>query len=103
MGFSTSFLSYPDCKEALDRALASKKGIRLVFKTHAAAHRFVARSCAFRVLDRKENAKLHHEGATLHGRSVYDVLRICRKDTEVEIIPIVLDPALIVDLDEEFR
>jgi GH43 family beta-xylosidase len=85
-----SILAYGDVQTALDKALGTK-GIKVTFKDERAAHRFASRANSFRVLDRKENLNIYHEGHSLHGRSVYDVLRISRLDKTVIIAPIVLD------------
>jgi hypothetical protein len=99
---STSYLAYLDCKEVLDRALLSTKGIRMEFKTEKSAVYFVSRCNSFRVLDRKENIYLYPEGHTMCGKSHYDKLRISRRTSVVEITPIVLDPSLvIVDIDTD--
>lgn len=78
---STSLLAFPDCKKALDQALASERGVRLEFPSSKDAFRFMGRCNSFRLLDRKENAKIYTEPAhTLHGRSIYDVLKIVQEN-----------------------
>src|ERR1700746_1869733 len=103
MSNSQSLLAYPDVKEQLDRALLGG-GIRLHFKDRGdgkgakAATRFVARCNAFRVLDRKENAKLYEFTNSMHGRSIYDPLKITRDGRSVTIEPITLDVESITEL-----
>ena len=94
---STSILAYPDVKEAFDKAL-SGRGIRVAFKDPRAATRFAFRCNAFRVLDRKENATLYEASHTLHGRSVYDSLKVTRGEGFVEIVPLVLDVDSVTEL-----
>jgi hypothetical protein len=102
MTFSTSLLAYADCKQVLDQALQSKRGIRLEFKNVKNARYFVARCNAFRVLDRKENIKLYPETHTMCGKSAYDVLRISARENIIEIAPIALYEDLhIVDIDTD--
>ena len=92
MGMSKSYLSYDDCRDALERALQSKKGIRLEFTKKSQAFRFVSRACHFRVMDRKESLRLYDENHDMYGRSPYDKLIITRpSETIVEITPIFLD------------
>jgi hypothetical protein len=100
MSNSTSLLAYPDVKEALERALATTKGVRVRFQDGSSAFRFVARCNSFRLLDRKENLKIYLEPAhSLHGRSVYDVLAIRRsEDNFVTIEPVRLEAGVMEDL-----
>ena len=95
---STSYLAYPDVKEAFDRAVLGK-GIKLSFKDYRAAVRFVARCNSYRVLDRKENLKLFNEGELMYGRSPYDILKVVREENYVLIYPITLDLDSITDLE----
>ena len=86
---SSSLLAYPDVKAALEQALTSNYGVKVIFKTKAEAHRFLGRCTSFRLLSRKENLKVYPEPAhSLHGRSVYDGLSIKCNDTDVFIIPL---------------
>jgi hypothetical protein len=98
MSNSQSLLAYPDVKEALDRVLLGK-GLRILFKDHKAAVRFVARCNAFRMLDRKENAKLYEFTNSMHGRSIYDPLKITRIERCVVVVPITLEVESITELD----
>lgn len=98
MSNSSSTMAYPDVKKVFEDALTSSKGVRLMFKDKPSAFRFLSRCNSFRLLDRKENAKIFPEPAhTLHGRSVYDVLVLKQDDVFVTIVPIKAD-----DLQVEF-
>lgn len=85
MSDTRSLLGYRDCREVLERAVSSERGLKIEFETEAAARVFVRRCNHFRVLDRKENAKNMPDGHELHGNSVYDILRIGAKDNFVTI------------------
>jgi len=51
------------------------------------------------MLDRRENVRIFPEPShTLHGRSVYDVLRVKRVDNAVEIVPVKLDPGQLEEI-----
>lgn len=71
---SNSKLSFDDCFDALDRALASARGIRLSFTSEGAARHFRTRLHTARRLDREANAETYEEGHPLHGTSQYDPL-----------------------------
>src|SRR3974390_1074350 len=94
---SSSYLAYPDVKDAFQRALQGR-GIKLAFKDERAATRWVFRANSYRVLDRKENKKLYDEFHSMHGRSPYDTLKIWRDGKNVILEPIVLDLSSITDL-----
>jgi hypothetical protein len=99
MGMSKSYLGYNDCREALERALNSRKGIRLTYPNKGQAFRFVGRCNAFRVKDREESLKLYDENNVMWGRSPYDVLVICRAANIVEIRPAHLDLDIVEDIE----
>lgn len=88
MTHATSILAYPDVKDVLDRALQSERGVKLQFDTSREAERFKARACMFRVLVRRENAKIYEIAHSLHGRSVYDCLIIGGLSPLVTVIPL---------------
>lgn len=70
----TSIASFPDIINALDRAIASEKGIRLTFDVNQDRVNFLRRFHSFRLLDRRENAKVYPADHPLHGHSAYDCL-----------------------------
>lgn len=74
MATSNSRLSFDDCFEALDRALASPRGIRIIVDDEGAAYHLRNRLHKARVLDRKANAETYDETHPLHGTSEYDEL-----------------------------
>lgn len=100
MNNPSSFLAYPDVKSAFERAIATERGIKVSFTTHAQAVRFVGRCNSFRVLDRKENLKIYAELTThhLYGRSVFDHLKISIRGNDVFVEPIRLDETAVSEL-----
>lgn len=78
MPTSTSRLSYSDCFEYFDQALADPLGLALGFEFSGDARQFRLRMNAARALDREENALVY--AATpehpLFGRSQYDELQL---------------------------
>ncbi len=71
---STSRLSYKDCFELMDRALADDRGIRVKFLSGGDAWSFRLRLNAARVIDRKENVSTYDEEHPMYGVSIYDRL-----------------------------
>lgn len=77
MPTSQSRASYPDCEAFFNAALADDVGARLPFRTHGAAMQMQTRLNSFRVLCRKDNAKIYPDrNHQLHNRSEYDPLQI---------------------------
>lgn len=76
MATSSSRLAYEDCFEALDRALASAKGIRMTVADENSAVHMKNRLHYARKLDRDSNAETYDPGHPLHGTSQYDALVI---------------------------
>lgn len=76
MTASNSRLSYTDCFELLDKALEEEEGIRIRVKDFGDARNLQMRIHKARVIERGENAATYPEGAPLHGRSVYDELKV---------------------------
>lgn len=100
MSNSVSLLAYPDVKAAFDRAIGSRAGIKVEFETPNQAFRFRGRCNSFRILDRKENAKIYIEPASmLHGRSIYDSLLVTQKGLAVFIVPAVLPEGAVTELE----
>lgn len=98
MTVSRSILSYPDCREAFERASKSAKGIRLSFQTKGEARRFAQRCHIFRVLDRKDSEKLYMPDHSMHGHSPYDPLIVLWREKVVEISRWSLDDSIIEEL-----
>ena len=92
-GNSKSLLAYEDVKEALDRAIASNKGIRLRFSSPQARDRFMFRSYSFRQLDRANNKVIYPEPAhSMHGRSLYETLSLVKgKENDILIVQIAIN------------
>lgn len=74
---------YLDVSSALDRALASERGIRLHYPTRPEANRFRGRVHAFRKLDREESKSIHPEDSPAYGVSTYDDLTLRIEGTDV--------------------
>lgn len=74
MATSQSRLSYTDCYEVLDKAIANQKGIRVEVSDLGAGRHYRVRLHQARSIDRKDNKETYPEDHKLHGRSVYDQL-----------------------------
>jgi hypothetical protein len=98
MPYAGSITSYPDIVSALDRAIESPKGIRLLFESEAARMTFTGRAHSFRHLDRRENSKMYAQSDPMYGRSAYDPLMI-RKGTIREADGRTIYPVEIVKLE----
>jgi hypothetical protein len=86
MSYSSSLTSYPDITAALDKALASPKGVRIVFESKEAVSTFCGRVHSFRFKDRIMNMKIYGPEHKMHGNSAYDPLMIRKNGLTVEII-----------------
>ncbi len=76
MPLSKSPLAYNDCKAVLDRALASEKGIEVLFADKDRATAFRYRLNQARRMSRKDNRDIYPAGHRLHGWSEYDTLTL---------------------------
>ena len=83
MSISNSRLSYSDCYELLDGAIADSKGARVWVGTHADATFFRMRVHQARTINRKDNQEIYEPGDPLYGSSVYDKVVIRLKEDEV--------------------
>ena len=104
MSMSNSRISYRDCYEALDRAIASAHGVLVVCKSEGDVHHQRQRINYARVLDRRDNREMYPDPFhPLHGRSHYDNLAIKLTTHEgshcVHIQPNNLDARPIIELD----
>lgn len=83
MSLPTSFLSYATEFEALDRALADTKGIRINLGTYAQANAYRVRLHYARRLDRDRSKEMYKPGDPGYGTSSFDCI-VCRlkEDTE---------------------
>jgi hypothetical protein len=95
MPLSDSILSYADCRELCDQALASERGIKFRVSTGktpeenaSGANRFMQRLNQHRRLDRASNKRLYTEADPLYGRSAYDNLEFRTRGAEVQILKI---------------
>ena len=76
MSIPKSKLSYPDCVELFDAALADEVGARLPVADMDAAYHMRTRLNMYRQLDREDNKLAFEAGVTMHGKSVYDELKV---------------------------
>jgi hypothetical protein len=72
MPVSQSALSYADCYQFLDAAVADEKGARVWKGTHKAAAHFRFRCNYARKINRLDNARTYEKDHPMHGRSEYD-------------------------------
>lgn len=81
MSWNTSLLAFDDAREALDRAVASDKGIKINCASHGLAVSLRSRFNYYRKQDRAANRKTYGPEHPKHNTSVYDtlVLRIPHK------------------------
>ena len=83
MTISTSVLSYDDCYEVFERALASESGIRVEFDQAGTAQHYVMRLHQARQLRRNQNAEVYSDpDHPMHGKSDYDLLRCSKRKVE---------------------
>lgn len=85
MSLSKSILAFPDIKSLMEQALASENGVKVAFETAKMATIFRHRCNHFRLLDRKNNAKLYPIEHSLNGHSPYDVIKVCSRAEGLEI------------------
>lgn len=79
MATSNSRLAYTDCFNLMDRALEDAKGARVKFPDYGAAWQYRLRLHTARRIDRTDNQRDFNESHSLHGRSIYDSLRVTIK------------------------
>lgn len=83
MPMPTSPLSYSDCYQLFDAAVADAKGARVCKGAKAHAEHFRFRCNYARKINRDENARTYERGHPLHGRSEYDQVTLTlREDTD---------------------
>jgi len=82
MPANTSVLAREDIRQALDRAVASNKGVRITFSdgtpsaNSAVATSVRARMHRLRVEDRRNSAEIYPPEHPLYGQSAWDILFI---------------------------
>lgn len=100
MPYASSINAYPDVRAALERALASPKGIKLSFKEKTDAISFRGRIHSFRYLERRENKKIYPEDHVLYSSTPYDPLMVKTIDaTTIMIIKLSGDELNIEELE----
>lgn len=86
MPLPKSISAYGDCRDALDRALESERGIKIECETSGMAIRLRHRMNSFRSRDRQTNSKTYEATHPMHNASAYDklILRIVGSDLLIE-------------------
>jgi len=82
---SNSRLSYGDCFDLMDKAIADEKGIRIRFGTKEEAWHFRIRLHTARRIDRTDNMETYGIGHPLYGRSAYDPLTMRIRELHGEV------------------
>ena len=75
--------TYTDSEDYFEQALASARGIAVDFDTAGQATHFMQKLNAFRVKQRRTNAKVYPDEHPLHNKTPWDNI-IVRKDPEDE-------------------
>jgi hypothetical protein len=86
LSFSKSPLAFEDIRAALDRALASPRGIIVKVESPGVAINFVTRANYFRRQDQTANSKIYPDGHPHKNGSVWDNLQIRADGPTVRII-----------------
>lgn len=83
MSLPNSWQAYAAEYDALERAAADPKGIRIQFNDHGEAATFRYRIHHARRVDRQKNKEIYKEGDPLYGSSTFDGI-VCRlrQDTD---------------------
>lgn len=94
MALSKNIIEYEDCREQLDRALASEKGIRITVRDKGAAIHLRQRLYKLRQLEKIRSTELFDIGDERRSTTPYDNLVITVNDNAVEIrhgVPAVIE------------
>lgn len=86
MGLSKAVGSYDDCRQLLDKALASEKGIKITRESAGAAKHLRHRMNAYRAQTRRQSMTMYEPGNPAYNVSPYDglVLRVVENVIYVE-------------------
>lgn len=76
MSISKSPSAYTDCYEAMDRALETKKGVRMLCESDSMARFFRMRCHSARSIRRRQNAAFYEIGHPQHGTCEYDAIQL---------------------------
>jgi len=81
MAINLSRLAYSDCYDLLEKAISNEypTGLKVQFANENEATHFRQRLHNARYVDRLDNTKVYPEGHPMHGRSVYDVINIRKR------------------------
>lgn len=82
MATSSSRLSYNDCYDILNLALANTKGIKVEIADYGIGNHLRVRLHTARTIDRKDNRSSYQPDHKLYGRSIYDPLVIQLKNED---------------------
>lgn len=76
MPLSNARLSYKDCFDIFDAALANKKGVRVELEDMDKATFLRMRLHNARKIDRKDSTEIYSDGHPMFGQSIYDKLAV---------------------------
>lgn len=76
MALPKTTAAYEDCYEHFDRARASAKGIRVLFKSESQARHFQFRMCQARSLERKDSTRIYDKTDPRWGKTENDKFRV---------------------------
>lgn len=85
MALSKNIAEYEDCREHLDRALASDKGIRINTDSHGTAVHLRQRIYKLRQLEKVRSLEIYEIGDPRRNVTPYDDLSAVVVDSSVEI------------------
>lgn len=85
MALSKNIAEYEDCREHLDRAISSPKGIRITLPTAGQAVHMRQRLYKLRQLEKLRSVELYDVGDDRRNKTPYDNLAIAVVDNCVEV------------------
>lgn len=85
MALSKNITEYEDCREHLDRALSSTKGIRITTSAPGVAIHLRQRMYKLRQLEKVRSTEIYEIGDERRNKTPYDNLSITVVDDAVEI------------------
>lgn len=85
MALSKNIEEYEDCRDHLDRAVMSSKGIRINMPSSGGAIHLRQRLYKFRQLEKFQSAKIYELGDARRGKTAYDALLIKVVGDSVEV------------------
>ena len=82
MAISNSHLSYGDCYDVMDQALADAHGVRVAQPDMNSSTFFRMRLHQARTIERRRNCQVYKEGEALYNTSKYDPLVVRIRQSE---------------------